>query len=770
MNVYSSVLGCDSTVTSIIVVNPTFNITNEPVVCEGETYSEGTANYTSSGTYTDPYLTVNGCDSIINTILTVVNVLYTTNDISLCAGESYSEGTSIYDETGTYTDLYTSQLGCDSLVTTVLVINESLISPNFIVLCAGEVYDEGFSSYDISGTYEDLYSSVIGCDSLVITELLILDTDISSNDVEICAGSTYSEGTSVYSAAGTYEDIYQDQDGCDSLVLTNLTILPEIEQTNNVEICLGSIFTEGTATYETAGTYTESYQTDQGCDSLVITILEISELATSTVLATICEGQAHNEGVDIYTESGIYSATYSGINGCDSLVITNLTVLPTEYYTNAITICEGETYSEGTSNYSSEGTYSNTYQTILGCDSIVTTELTVVEISTSTNTVSICEGETYYENTAEYSATGIYTELYSSAQGCDSVIITNLTVHPLESSTSVVSICSGETHIEGSSAYTSTGIYTDVYTSANGCDSTVTTLLTVNQNISTDLSIIVCEGIPLPELGIYFDEPNNRFVDSLSTASGCDSIVFTYLEYIDPQVLLPESISICEGQSFEASLSGITDDFIITWSTGSSEENETFSEEGEYWVEITSINCSASDTIEIQVHEIPFVVETELDLCIGSKRTIYLPEENGNVTWSNGAEGDEITVSDPGIYTANVQNACGTFIYQYDLALKDCSCTIYIPNAFTADSDNINDVFYVANDCDFLEYELFIFNRWGEVVFQSKDPKAFWQGDHQNGNHFVPSGIYNYLIKYSSKDIENQVASDKIYGEVTILR
>ncbi len=123
-------------------------------------------------------------------------------------------------------------------------------------------------------------------------------------------GGSYSEGTSVYSVTGTYEDVYQDIDGCDSLVVTNLTVLPEIEQTNNVEICLGSTFTEGTSTYETAGTYTESYQTAEGCDSLVITILVISDFVTNTVLATICEGQAYNEGVDIYTESGIYNATF----------------------------------------------------------------------------------------------------------------------------------------------------------------------------------------------------------------------------------------------------------------------------------------------------------------------------------------------------------------------------------------------------------------------------------------------------------------------------
>ena len=769
-DLYTSVLGTDSTVTTILTVNPSPIITNIITICEGEFYTEGSSSYDQTGTYTDIYSTTLGCDSTIITELTVVDVITTTNDISLCSGESHTEGTSVYDETGTYTDIYTSVLGCDSAVTTVLVINEALISPNFIVLCAGETYNEGTSTYDISGTYEDLYTATTGCDSLVITELLILDTDISNNDVEICAGSSYTEGSSVYSVTGTYEDIYQDIDGCDSLVITNLTVLTAIEQTNNVEICTGSTFTEGTSTYDTAGTYTEIYQTSTGCDSLVITILEISDFVTNTVIASICEGDVYTEGVDIYTETGTYNAIYTTINGCDSLVITNLTVQPLEFSINEVTICNGETYTEGTSTYSIEGTYTDVYQTVFGCDSTVTTELTVLDISTTTNSVFICEGETYYEGAEGYTLTGVYTDVFISAQGCDSIIITNLTVYPLENSTNTVNICAGETYIEGTSSYSSTGIYTDIYSSVNGCDSIVTTLLTVNQNTSTDLSIIVCEGTPLPDLGLYFDALNNRFVDSLNTTTGCDSLVFTYLEYINPGVLLPEIVSICEGQSFVASLEGLADDFTIIWSTGSTEEDETFSEAGEYWVEVTSLNCSASDTIEIQVDEIPFIPETDLDLCIGSTRTINLPEEIGNVTWSDGTEGDEIIISEPGVYTANVQNTCGSFIYEYDLTLTDCSCRIYIPNAFTADSDNLNDVFYIAHDCDFVEYELLIFNRWGEVVFQTTDPDAQWQGDHNNGNHFVPQGVYTYLLKYTSKDIENRIAADKIYGSVTIVR
>lgn len=90
---------------------------------------------------------------------------------------------------------------------------------------------------------------------------------------------------------------------------------------------------------------------------------------------------------------------------------------------------------------------------------------------------------------------------------------------------------------------------------------------------------------------------------------------------------------------------------------------------------------------------------------------------------------------------------------------------IYIPNAFTPDGDGLNDVlqFYTNGVIDF---EIFIFNRWGEVVYTSTDKEQAWTGAVRNGEHYAENGAYNYLIKYTSVDGD----AARLNGSVLILR
>ena len=81
---------------------------------------------------------------------------------------------------------------------------------------------------------------------------------------------------------------------------------------------------------------------------------------------------------------------------------------------------------------------------------------------------------------------------------------------------------------------------------------------------------------------------------------------------------------------------------------------------------------------------------------------------------------------------------------------------VYIPNSFTPNNDGRNDIFKpIGTAWQPDTYELVIFNRWGEIVFESKDPNAPWDGSHQNGDHYVKDDIYIYRMKVqSAHDIE----------------
>ena len=171
-----------------------------------------------------------------------------------------------------------------------------------------------------------------------------------------------------------------------------------------------------------------------------------------------------------------------------------MTVNPTYTTDLTQTICEGETYTVGTTDYTTSGTYTEVLTAANGCDSIVNLVLTVNPTFTTDLTQTICEGETYTVGTTDYTTSGSYTEVLTALNGCDSVVNLILTVNPTYTTDLTQTICEGETYTVGTTDYTTSGSYTEVLTAANGCDSIVNLVLTVNPTYTTDLTQIICEG------------------------------------------------------------------------------------------------------------------------------------------------------------------------------------------------------------------------------------------------------------------------------------
>jgi gliding motility-associated-like protein len=77
---------------------------------------------------------------------------------------------------------------------------------------------------------------------------------------------------------------------------------------------------------------------------------------------------------------------------------------------------------------------------------------------------------------------------------------------------------------------------------------------------------------------------------------------------------------------------------------------------------------------------------------------------------------------------------------------------LYIPNAFTPNNDGLNDIWNISST-SLREYDINIFDRWGNVVFHSNDPKEPWIGNTaEQKSYFVQDGVYNFLIKIKSYD------------------
>jgi len=459
----------------------------------GETTSAITV--TSSGNYIVNIEDTNGCMASDEVTITFIDAFEVDNPVSICSGNSYTlpDGMTV-STSGNYPVTLTSTQGCDSIVTTILSVDEVLTSDNPVTICEGENYTlpDG-SVINTAGTYLVTLNSTQGCDSIVTTILTVDEVLTSDNTAAICEGENYTlPDGSVINTAGTYSVTLTSTQGCDSIVTTIVTVDEVLTSDNSVTICEGENYTlpDGVMV-STSGTYPVTLTSTQGCDSIITTILSVDAVLTSDNSVTICEGENYTlpDG-SIVNAAGTYPVTLTSVLGCDSIITTILSVDDVLTSDNSVSICEGDSYTlpDGVM-VSTAGTYPVTLTSTQGCDSIITTILSVDEVLTADNLVIICEGENYtLPDGSVINAAGTYPITLTSTQGCDSIVNTILTISPSTHVDATVTICAGESYVlADGSLVSSDGTYPVTIPTIEGCDSTINTILTVDQSCATEV-------------------------------------------------------------------------------------------------------------------------------------------------------------------------------------------------------------------------------------------------------------------------------------------
>ena len=372
-------------------------------------------------------------------------------------------------------------------------------------------------------------------------------------------GGIYSGGISTYSSVAAWS---ANANGVDA---NSLTIQPTFTTTGLVDINPTTtsnwpLFGSGIAK-ATTGVTTDIYRTTRGTNPCIGADEFALPTATLSGTATICNGLSTNLTIT-YSGTGSISGKLSDSTAFSSSTVTvsptatttyriaylkvGTASLPSAQVSGAIivtvkanstttittSICSGSSYAS----HSSTGVYTDHYTSANGCDSARTLNLTVLPNSTSTVTTSICSGSSY----TGHSSTGVYTDHYTSANGCDSVRTLNLTVLPNSTSTVTTTICSGSTY----AGHSSTNVYTDHYISANGCDSARTLNLTVLPNSTSTVTTSLCAGSNYAghtTTGVY--------TDHYTSANGCDSARTLNLT-VNPNISDTVVLSICNGTSY----------------------------------------------------------------------------------------------------------------------------------------------------------------------------------------------------------------------------
>jgi len=766
--------GCINTDQVLVTVNLLANVTAGPdqTVCNGTavTLSGGGAiSYTwdnsitngiaftpaSTTTYTVTGTDANGC---VNTDQVIVNVnaLPTVNagiDQSICLGASATLSGS-----GAVTYTWNNS-----------VVNATAFSP------------VATAAYTVSGTDAN---GCVNTDQAIVT-VNALPAVNAGVDQTICIGAqvtlsgtgatTYTWNNGVTNATAftpaattTYTVTGTDLNGCQNIdqVLVTVNPLPSVNAGTDVVVCAG-------ATVTLSGSGANTYTWNNG----------------------VTNGVAFAPAA-----TGTYTVTGTNLNGCQNTdqVLVTVNPLPLVNAGSDKTICEGATVTltatgavtynwsplatNGTAFTPSVGatTYTVTGTDANGCintDQVLVTVNALPAINAGLDqaicfstaaTLTATGGAIYNWSNSVIDATpftpvatATYTVIGTDANGCINTDQVVVTVNPLPfvNAGPDVTVCQGfPITVSGSGAATYTwnngvlngvpftpansGAYTVTGTDLNGCVDTDVLSVTVSPTPVVNFAASVTEGcVPLD---VTFINTGTIGVDCNWTISngtaltGCGTV----------------------GTVFEA---GGCSDVTLT---------------------VTSNDgCVGTQTIAnmICVEELPVAsfTATPPNYSMNNSEVNFQNSTSGatSYVWTFGQNLGTSTQIDPTFdFSGQSSNQQVELIALTPLGCSDTAYAIveylddiilYVPNSFTPDGDMFNQSFepVFTSGFDPFNFSMYIFNRWGELVFETHNAEIGWDGTY--GGKYVQDGTYSWKIEFKPKNTDNKFIR---YGHVTIVR
>ncbi|MES2430082.1 MAG: PKD-like domain-containing protein [Bacteroidota bacterium] len=790
---YTNGVGCPSVDTLHLTIN--YGTHNAFTEVQCDTYTWNSNDYTTSGTYTYNYINGVGCPSV-DTLHLTINY-GTHNSFIETACETYSWNGTPYTVSGDYTYSYSTGAGCPAVDTLHLTINYGTHNAFTEVQC--ETFTWHGTPYTVSGDYTYSYTNGVGCPSVDTLHLTInYGTHNVFTEVQC---DTYTWNGTPYTSSGTYTYSYINGVGCPSVDTLHLTINYGTHNSFTEVRC--ETYTWNGTPYTVSGDYTYSYSTGAGCPAVDTLHLTINYGTYNAFTEVQCDTYTWN-GTP-YTASGDYTYNYTNGVGCPSVDTLHLTI---NYGThNAFTEVQCDTYTWNGTPYTSSGNYTYSYTNAAGCPSVDTLHLTINYGTHNAFTETACE--TYSWNGTPYTVSGDYTYSYSTGAGCPAVDTLHLTINMPTASNQPITVCN--TYTWNGVTYTTSGIYSKLFVGGNskGCDSTANLNLTIINPITPIFNQPdpICSGALLNDLpntstnsitGTWSPALNNTattiYTFTPTTGQCANTATLTITVIPIPVMTSSTSANICSGAAINIPLTSNIPS-LFTWQAinNPSTTGESLSLQTSGVLSNTIINNS-SLTQTVLYNVIPISLTGNCPAGVPQTITISINPEvlafAGNDTsvlinkpYQLMASGGVNYLWSPGslLNNRNIPNPITTLSAdtRFDLEVTDalgCKAwdtvfikvyegpTYYVPSAFSPNGDGLNDVFRPV-PVGIVSTEWFrVFNRWGELVFESNAWMKGWNGIYKNIEQ--PEDTYIWIIK--GKNIEGKEVFMK--GAVVLVR
>lgn len=352
--------------------------------------NDGTANSNNTGNNTASCEITGANNGVLNNFSLSGNSSNWVSGPSLSGGDSYATVDTVncsaytapsgntYSFTGTYTDVINNAAGCDSIITVNLTIGRTftVIRPS---ACDSFISPKG-NTIRQSGVYRDTFfnGNRYGCDSIIYMEVTINESKHTYDTMYFC-------DSAIVNSYIFYQDVDLNlfstaANGCDSTHHLRLEINASTQGEIDTSVC-DVYISPSQQQWTQTGVYYDTlrFANSSGCDSVIRIDLEVRNSYQHTVDTSVCDSFITPLEMEVIRQSRVVTANYNAVNGCDSMVVYNVTIHASKEVNISFIACDSALIN---------GVWYDSSQLVdvyslssTGCDSLTHVNLMVVKIN-----------------------------------------------------------------------------------------------------------------------------------------------------------------------------------------------------------------------------------------------------------------------------------------------------------------------------------------------------------------------------------------------------
>ncbi len=583
------------------------------------------------------------------------------------------------------------------------------------------------------GTYSVEVTDFFGC-SKTFTVLLKPESPADTIYLrkEACENYFWPATGLNYDTSGLYTGSFKNRAGCDSTVILDLSIIPVHQSSESISACQSYVWPSNGKVYYQSGRYTDTLTSQQSCDSILILDLHIHDAFSKTDTVRTCSNYTWPVNGKVYTKSGSYSESWVNQYGCDSVRNLELFLSPPFSITDSIQSCSDYLWPVNGNTYKQSGTYTESFMTQYGCDSLYKLILEILPSDVNRDTILACGSFTWKVTGKSYDQSGDYEMSFKNKYGCDSLFYLHFVRLPAQVFADTIQSCIDYLWPANGKKYSQSGNYLEHFTNKQGCDSIHELILTIYPNSLTSLQVKACDDYYWPLTGTHY-EKSGTYYDTLRNVNSCDSIVELRLKLFS-SIKIYDTIRQCGAYYWNVS-------------------NETLSASGDY----SKLFRSQHDCDSIH----------NLHLIVDSNYVFY--DTVSALEQFHWAVNDQ-TYLQSGRYESSFKSiqACDS-LHILILEIRHRG-KVYVPNVFSPNGDGVNDKLIVFSSPEIKRIDRFrIYSRWGELVFEElafapNSAEYGWDG-RLKGQPMNPE-VFIYTLEWTDTEMEKHTES----GDITLIK